>query len=69
MTNKITDLENQPQLEQEESIKDLDQLRPLSEEELQGVVGGLDLIFRSTDAAYADKLLGKAQQLYDFAES
>ncbi len=40
MTNKITDLENQPQQHTSSIIKDLDQLQTLSEEELQGVVGG-----------------------------
>ena len=42
MTNKITNLENQPQLQHTSSIisKDLDNLQTLSEEELQGVVGG-----------------------------
>ena len=41
MTNKITDLENQPQQQHTSSIiKDLDNLQTLSEEELQGVVGG-----------------------------
>ena len=40
MANKITDLENQPQQQHTSLIKDLDQLQILSEEELQGVVGG-----------------------------
>ncbi len=43
MTNKITDLQNQQQPEQHTSsiIKDLDQLRTLSMEELNQVVGGI----------------------------
>ncbi len=45
MTNKITDLENQPQLQQNTSsiIKDLDQLRILSMEEMSHISGGNSL--------------------------
>ena len=52
MTNKITDLENQQQQQQHTSLmKDSDQLRTLSEEELQGVVGGASLVTTTPELA------------------
>ena len=50
MTNKITNLENKPQLQYTGSIisKDLDNLQTLSEEELQGVVGGQEVASRAS---------------------
>ena len=42
MTNKITDLENQPQQQHTNSIiKDLDELRTLSMEEMSSISGGV----------------------------